>query len=217
MIICLSYFHTCAGKKSIALFFSVVIHILYDLPEYLSSLVTYSTDHEILQAIREGNEIVFRGVFDANYEQLCHYASTIVRDSDEAEDIVQSMFVKLWEQRASLDIKFSVRAYLFKAVRHRCLNHLDHKVIQKKHSDFTLTFSEGSQPPDAFSDELEENVKKAIDSLPPQCKTIFLMSRYEALRHDEIAQRLNISVNTIQNQICKALKILRDELKDMTT
>lgn len=135
---------------------------------------------------------------------------------DEAEDIVQSTFIKIWENQDHLNIKHTIKAYLFKAVYHKCINQLEHRAIKLKYQDYGVRIqSTQVQQPEVFPEELEENIKKAIGKLPPQCRIIFMMSRYEELRYSEIAQKLNISVNTIENQISKALKILRTELKDI--
>lgn len=173
------------------------------------------SDPELIEAIRNGDARVFRQVFDACYDSLCQYAFTIVKDFDQAEDIVQSIFVKLWERRESLEIKTSIRSYLFRSVYNQCINQLEHAAV-KKRFDASVQNSPGvdRQQPDVFPAELEDNIRKAVDNLPQQCRTIFIMSRYEELRYSEIAEKLDISVNTIQNQICKALKLLRDELRD---
>jgi len=163
----------------------------------------------------DGTENTFRKVFDDSYENLCRYAFSIVKDFDLAEDIVQSMFMKLWEKRDELDITTSVQSYLFRSVYNQCLNHLEHRVIKTKY-DATVRVEAGreEQQPDVFPEELGNNIRKAVDTLPPQCRSIFIMSRYEELKYSEIAERLGISVNTIQNQVSKALKLLREALKD---
>jgi RNA polymerase sigma-70 factor (ECF subfamily) len=166
-------------------------------------------------AIRDGNVAVFRQVFDACYESLCRYAFTVLRDADEAEDVVQHMFMKLWERKEELNITSALRSYLFKSVYNQCLNQLEHRSVKSKFQQYKLTLTEAIQQPEVFGDEVDAKIKTAIEALPPQCRTIFLMSRYEEMRHTEIAEKLNISVNTIQNQICKALKILREELKEI--
>jgi RNA polymerase sigma-70 factor (ECF subfamily) len=163
----------------------------------------------------DGSENTFRKVFDECYESLCRYAFSIVKDFDQAEDIVQSMFMKLWEKRSELDINTSVRSYLFRSVYNQCMNQLEHKVIKTKHESIVrVEAGRDEQPPDVFPDELESNIRKAVDALPPQCRSIFIMSRYDELKYSEIAERLGISVNTIQNQVSKALKLLREALKD---
>jgi RNA polymerase sigma-70 factor (ECF subfamily) len=163
----------------------------------------------------DGTRDTFRKVFDSCYEDLCRYAFTIVKDFDIAEDIVQSMFMKLWEMRESVDINTSVRSYLFRSVYNQCINHLEHKAVRTRYDKAAvLDASRIEQQPGVFPEELEENIRKAVDALPPQCRSIFIMSRYEELRYSEIADKLGISVNTIQNQVCKALKLLREALKD---
>jgi len=163
----------------------------------------------------DGTRDTFRKVFDSCYEDLCRYAFTIVKDFDIAEDIVQSMFMKLWEMRDSVDINTSVRSYLFRSVYNQCINHLEHKAVRVRYDKAAvLEPAPDEQQPGVFPDELADNIRKAVDSLPPQCRSIFIMSRYEDLKYSEIAGKLGISVNTIQNQVCKALKLLREALKD---
>ena len=178
--------------------------------------MTNLSEQEIIKAIREGNAEIFRLVFDSYYENLCHYAFTMLKSTEEAEDIVQFLFLKLWDKREQLNIKLTVRSYLFKSVYHRCINHLEHKSIIRDHQKYNQRIANAeAQLPEIFPNELENNIREAINKLPPRCRSIFIMSRYEELTYAEIAKRLNISVNTIQNQICKALRILREELKDM--
>jgi RNA polymerase sigma-70 factor (ECF subfamily) len=175
-------------------------------------------EEDIITAIREGNAVAFQYVFDTCYESLCAYAYTLLRDASEAEDTVQSMFMKLWEKRDTLEIKQSVRSYLFRAVYNQCLNQIEHRAVQSRHRAFSQSeVGDSVHDPDVFPEELEEKVRVAVDNLPPQCKKIFVMSRFDGLRYPEISSRLNLSVNTIQNQICKALKLLREELKDFTS
>src|SRR5437899_2211850 len=144
------------------------------------------SDQWAIGAIRDGNTQAFQGVFDTCFENLCQYAFTIVRDMDEAEDIVQSIFARLWERRKSLDVKYSIRSYLFKSVHNQCINQLEHRTIKRRHQENSQQKWE-VQSPEVFPHELEDNIKRAIDALPPQCRAIFLMSRYDELRHSEIA------------------------------
>lgn len=172
----------------------------------------------IVSSTSDEGEEAFRQVFASCYENLCQYAFTIVRDMDEAEDIVQNMFVKLWEMRTTLEIHTSARSYLFRAVYRQCLNAIDHRTVRQKHHDMhRRTYRMGVQQPEVFPDELEAKVREAIGRLPEQCRIIFQLSRYDELRYAEIAARLGISVNTVENQISKALKQLRLELKDMVS
>jgi RNA polymerase sigma-70 factor (ECF subfamily) len=173
-------------------------------------------EDQIIKGIREGNEMHFKYVFDTYFDVLCNYAFTKLRDMDEAEDAVQGIFVKIWEKRSSLLISQSIRSYLFRAVHNHCINQLEHRAVKQKHFDHKMFRSAvDKQEPQVFPEELEESVKNAIEKLPPQCRAIFKMSRYEEMKYAEIADRLGISINTVENQISKALKMLRSQLSNI--
>lgn len=185
------------------------------IPDPEPKRVITITDQEMIPAIRNGNRDAFRAVFDQCYPDLCQYAFTVLRDMDEAEDVVQSTFIKIWEKREALNVQHALRAYLYKAVYNQCINLLDHRKIKLKHQEYgSHEAKDQVQQPEVFPEELEGHIKAVINELPEQCRRIFMLSRYEELRYAEIADRLNISVNTIENQISKALKILRSKLKD---
>ena len=172
---------------------------------------------ETIKDLREGNHLAFEQLFDDCYEALCRYAYSILRDMDEAEDIVQKTFCKLWDQHESLDIQSSVSSYMYRIVHNNCLNTIHQKTSHQEHN---LNYiSSMNTDVNSTSDYIEStDLQKAIDtalaSLPPQCRKVFEMSRIEQLSYAEIASLLNISTNTVENHISKALKILRVELKD---
>jgi len=171
-------------------------------------------DQQIIQNIQAGDETSYRQLFDVYYETLCHYAFTILRDMDDAEDTVQAVFLKIWEKRNSLMITHTIKSYLYKSVYHHCINQVEHRSVREKYHERTMVERANHfQVPDVFPAELEEQIVAAINTLPPQCRTIFMLSRYEDMKYAEIALKLDISVNTIENQISKALKILRNQLK----
>lgn len=164
----------------------------------------------IVQEIKEGNEHSFQQIFHAYYENLCHYAFTILRDMDDAEDIVQSMFLKIWEKREELTITHTVKSYLYRAVYNQCINQLDRRSVQQRFQEQNAAKTSSSvQHPEIFPDELEARILAAINTLPNQCRTIFIMSRYREMKYAQIAKALDLSVNTIENQMSKALRILR--------
>lgn len=173
-------------------------------------------EHErIVQLIREGNDESFRGIFHAYYEGLCQYAFTLLRDMDDAEDVVQSMFLKIWEKRQTLNITHTIKSYLYKSVYHQCINQFDHRAVRVKFQErVSVEKSQSVQHPEVFPHELEERIVAVIKTLPKQCRTIFMMSRYQEMKYSEIAKELDISVNTIENQISKALRILRAHFND---
>jgi RNA polymerase sigma-70 factor (family 1) len=174
-------------------------------------------DSDILLAIRQGNERVFETVFKKHYQTLCNYACGILKDMDDAEEVVQSIFLKFWEQRAEIEINVSLKSYLYRAVHNTCLNRLKHLKIQETYRQYVGDYLENTH--DSATDildkvELESRIADALEKLPEQCRLIFKMSRFEELKYQEIADRLGLSIKTVENQIGKALKIMRTELAD---
>jgi RNA polymerase sigma-70 factor (ECF subfamily) len=177
------------------------------------------SDEKELESIRAGDETAFEVVFKRYYQTLCNYAYTYLPDREEAEEVVQSAFLVLWERRGS-GIHSSVKAYLFSMVRNSSLNAIKHKKVRQKHAEEQLATHPGAAESVAhtvISNELEERIAKALQKLPEQCRLIFKMNRFEELKYAEIASELNISVKTVENQIGKALKIMRDQLRDYLT
>ena len=173
-------------------------------------------DPTLLQAIRQDDESAFDALFRAYYEPLCHYACSLTDgDLDEAEDLVQQTFVKLWEQRAAFDVQWSVKAYLYKMVHNRCLNRLRDARTREKYKVYNAEQLEQvhEQQPGAAT-ELSERIQKALTTLPPECRRIFELSRFEELKYREIADQLGISIKTVETQMGKALRLMRTELAD---
>ena len=156
----------------------------------------------------------FDQLFNSYYNRLCNYASLVIHDSETAEDIVQDLFAGIWVNRKQLLIKSSFNAYLFRSVYNSCLDHLKHQKIKDRHQ--CLDFS---RPVDSFNDslvfvELLTRIESCIDQLPEQCKKIFRLSRFENLKYKEIAELLNISENSVDTQMRRALNKLKDNLKE---
>jgi len=175
------------------------------------------SDPEIVSAIRQGDEAAFEKTFRTYYSRLCKYANSLLKDSDEAEEVVQTVFLTIWEKRADLEITFSIKAYLYRAVHNHCLNRFKHAAIKEAHKEYSVHFipqSYESVTQAIHASELEEQIEHAVNKLPAQCQKAFRMSRFEELKYQEIAERLDISIKTVENQIGKALRILRVELAD---
>lgn len=154
-------------------------------------------------------------VFRDYYTPLVRYGNTFLKDTDETEDVVQQVFVSLWEKRTQLDIHTSVRAVLYRAVHNACLNRLKHQKVRKDYAgDFKNTQSDSEQTDALEAAELQERINRAIEGMPEQCARIFKMSRFEQLKYQEIADQLGLSIKTVENQMGKALKIIREALKD---
>lgn len=136
-------------------------------------------------------------------------------DPDEAEDLVQQAFVKLWEKRTSLDITWSVKSYLYKMVHNAALNQIRHAKTKEKYHQFNAQPLENAhEMPEDTLPELRQKFQKALQDLPPQCRNIFELSRFEELKYREIAEQLQISVKTVETQMGKALKMMRLHLAD---
>ena len=166
------------------------------------------------------DDLAFERLFKAHYKELHVYASVILKDEDVAEEIVQNMFLKFWEKRKLLQIQSSVKAYLYKCTYNDCLNHLKHQKIKTKYQDFAIyTMNDQHEPASAKAEltELELKLREALNELPEHCRTIFQMSRFEELKYKEIATQLGISIKTVENQMGKALRILRIKLADFIT
>lgn len=161
------------------------------------------------------DETAFEAVFRTHYGVLCNYACSFLDDRDEAEEIVQTAFVACWEKRLLPDVHTSVKAYLFAMVRNSCLNSLNRKKMLEKYAEEkkrSAPSSDGTQPLEQA--ELKQHIAVALKKLPEQCRVIFAMSRFEDMKYAEIATELNLSVKTVENQIGKALKMMREQLRE---
>jgi RNA polymerase sigma-70 factor (family 1) len=175
------------------------------------------TEKKHLYGLRSGDIIVFEMIFSTHYQPLCNYAFTFVRDKDEAEEIVQGAFLMVWEKRESIEIRTSLKSYLYTMVRNACLNVIKHQKVRQRHAarQFAVTDqSQDSVSNQVMAAELEERIQDAMESLPEQCRMVFKLSRFEELKYAEIADQLNISIKTVENHMGKALKIMRQQLKD---
>ena len=167
--------------------------------------------------LKEGDINAFEMFFKTYYQPLCNYAYSFIRDRDEAEEIVQSAFLAMWEKRETLDIKTSLKSYLYTMVRNTSLNVIKHEKIKQKYIGEALAVEERSHDnvvQKVLSSELEEKIHHAMESLPEQCRLVFKLSRFEELKYSEIAEQLEISIKTVENQMGKALKIMREQLRD---
>ena len=174
-------------------------------------------DTSLLHSIKKGDEQVFEKLFKDQYPVLCGYARKYLDDTDQAEEIVQEMFFNFWRKREKMNINTSVEAYLFRSVRNACLNYLKHLKIREEYRLATnqeIRQKEQEVHDNVIALELQERIEHVIDQLPPERKRIFKMSRYEELKYKEIAEKLNLSVKTIEAQMSKALKFLRLQLSD---
>jgi RNA polymerase sigma-70 factor (family 1) len=161
------------------------------------------------------SETGFKVLFNTHYLALVRYAFSFLKDNAAAEDVVQLQFVKLWEKRMEQSIHSSVKAFLYTSVYHACLNAIKHEVIKTHYAKEIMTTQPETHAIDQLQHkELKIKIDKALEFLPAQCALIFKMSRFEELKYQEIADKLGLSIKTVENQMGKALKILREQLKE---
>ena len=174
-------------------------------------------DNEIIRRIREGDTGQFESLFRSSYVSLVRYAKTIIRDHDTAEEIVQDLFVKLWQDRQKLTIEISLNGYLFRSVHNRCLHWLDHSRVVDRHArEMAAGEMQNAQSPVEIIqyNELQLKIADILEKLPVRCGKIFCMNRFEGLKYSEIAEKLSVSVKTVEANMGRALKEFRKALKE---
>ena len=168
--------------------------------------------------IKMGDEQAFELLFRKYHVRLCGFANKYSNDPEEAREVVQEVFIKIWEGREDIDPEESLRAYIFKITRNICINKLRRKQVESKYIEiYKLVYTETREfsPYDSLlADELNENITNALKKIPSKCRRIFDLSRVEGLKYREIADRLQISQKTVEAQMSKALHILRYELRE---
>ncbi|WP_228466753.1 RNA polymerase sigma-70 factor [Adhaeribacter swui] len=178
---------------------------------------TEFTNAELIGLLIEGDELAFEQVFKTHFKALHAYAFTIVKDQETAEEIVQALFLRLWEKKETLDLQTNLKAYLYRSVYNDSLNYLKHQKVKLKyqnHQVYQMKNESDNAANRVQLSELENQLQRALTELPEQCRTIFQLSRFEELKYQEIADHLNLSIKTVENQMGKALKLLRLKLVD---
>ena len=174
-------------------------------------------DKEIVRRIRQGDIKQFESLFRSSYVSLVRYAKSLINDHDEAEEIVQDLFFRLWQDRDKIEIKSSLNGYLFRSVHNRCLHHIDHARVVERHAvmmSYKQTDSQDSPSDILHYKELQIKIAAILKKLPERCGTIFYMNRFEGLKYTEIAEKLSVSVKTVESNMGKALKEFRKELTE---
>jgi len=161
------------------------------------------------------NKDDFEEVFRIHYSNLCAYANQFLNDVDASEEVVQDIFYKLWNNREKIEISSSVKSYLFRSVRNSCLNTIKHINIReeyKEHNEREMKTEESNYDDIMQTSEIEEKIRETIDLLPTERRKVFIMSRFDGLKYKEIAEKQNISIKTVENQMGKAIKFMREKL-----
>jgi RNA polymerase sigma-70 factor (ECF subfamily) len=161
-------------------------------------------------------EDLFRQCFHANYEGLHRYAFTILKDNEEAKDMVQSAFSNLWQKRSQVNMETGARAYLYTSVHNLCLNAVRKKSNASQYQAHLAALAKRYESSDVLAEkELAAKIAWALDQLPPRCREVFLASRFEGKKYAEIAAEMDISVKTVEAQMGKALAQLRTHLSEL--
>lgn len=175
-------------------------------------------EREWIEKIQAGNEQAFREMFHAHYSKLCGFAADYLDSVDRARDIVQDVFLKVWRQREKWEVHTSLKSYLYQAVRNRALNEIrrsDTKDRFESYLEYTSKELDQRTAADTVHmKNLSEDVEEAISDLPDRRRMAFLLHRRHGFTYKEIARIMEISPKTVENQIGRALKTLRDQLAD---
>jgi RNA polymerase sigma-70 factor (ECF subfamily) len=200
----------CYYKKP---FLSAAIKIV----QQQTTTATILHNDTIITLLAKRDENTFEYVFKAYYKNLYSYVCTILKEETYAEEIVQQVFFKLWDKADTISIAGPVAAYLYRAVHNESLNYLKHQKVKsahRMHVVYSMKDAIESAPKTLQTKELEKKIRDSLNELPEQCRTIFQMSRFDEMKYREIAEALGIAVKTVENQMGKALKILREKLVD---
>jgi RNA polymerase sigma-70 factor (ECF subfamily) len=184
----------------------------------------YNFEENIIEELISGNHKAFEKIFNTYYKKLYVFSKEYVIDSETARELVQEAFVKLWEVKNQLRADTNIPAYLYTMVRNNSINFLKQSIVKKKYAEYSqfkyqqyllnyyALIDESSEK--LIYKELEDKIHDIIEHLPKKCKTVFKLSRFQELKHKEIASQLNISVKTVENHIAEALKRIHIQLAD---
>ncbi len=201
-------------------FYQFKIYILH--AEFFSNFMPTKLENKLLERIRKGDVDAFRELYSEYFQRLYLFAQKFV-EPELAKDFVQDCFLELWKNRSKLQINNSFSAYLFTVVKNKCFKHFqkekarlnvqDDLLLRLKQEELNFfMYSEKS----ILEFEINDRIRKTIDKLPPKCAEVFNESRFNGLQNKEIAEKLEMSVKTVEMHISKALKLFRDEFKDMS-
>jgi RNA polymerase sigma-70 factor (family 1) len=178
-----------------------------------------SSDNLLVIRIRDDSRDAFKLLYDRYNKKIYYFALKYLRNAEEAEELVQSVFISIWEHRKSLDERMAVKSYIYRSAVNYIYNYLKKKAIRTRFIEEELQKDEllSNQTWDqVLLHDLEKSINLIVESLPPQQQKIFRMSRYDGLSHEKIAKDLDISVRTVENQIHRSLSIIKTRLKEIT-
>src|SRR3954463_11165364 len=179
--------------------------------EHLTSAMD---ERELLVRLRAGDDAAYEAIFRQWYAPLVASTTVLLRDRGPAEEVVQDVLLELWRRRESITFETSLRAYLFQAARNRGLNYLRRQRVEARGEATIAAAMPTPEPADSEARESELNlaIQSAIAGLPDRCRQVFELSRVQGLKYSEIATALGISVKTVEAQMGKALRVMREKL-----
>ena len=173
------------------------------------------TDGELMQEIKAGNMLAFDELYRKYSKRLYKFSYSILKTKEEAENITQDVFLNLWMNREKVEKSSSVKYYIFTIAYNSAISIIRKKIKDSSYIEYVKTLQDVFQEPVDLQieyKELDEKLNEIINALPDQQKKVYLLNRVEGLKYSEIANRLNISINTVENHISRALKKIREKL-----
>ena len=181
-----------------------------------AKILELNSDKDLVASVRQGKTEAFDILFMKYCQKLYHFAHGFLRSHEEAEGVVQEVFVQLWEQRVQLKPEYSFNSYIFTVTKNRVFNIIRKRVYERKYLDslsVKQVLHDFATEDQLNFRELLEISQEAIDALPPKRKQVFRMSREQGMTYEEIARHLGVSRKTVENQMVEALKALRSHLQ----
>lgn len=179
-------------------------------------------EEEWASRIREGDAAAFESLFHAYYDRLCVHAERLLGSLDEAEEVVSEVFLRIWKRRGDWKLHGTVKSYLYRSVRNQALMRLEHREVRNRaratmmdRQDTVPAMPSPPASPDAVTElrELEKAVAVAIGELPARTRETYCLHREQGLSYVEIAEVMEVSIFTVKNQLSRALKLLREQLR----
>lgn len=178
---------------------------------------TNQVENNLLKLLSKGDKDAFSVIFKTYYVDLVLFANTYIHDKAVAEEIVQEMFIKLWEKHKTLNITTSLKSYLLKSIQNKCFDWIQHLKVRDSYRNYQLQYPElykNNTEEYILHSELNKQIEKVFEQLSPEIVKTFKMNRFDGLKYNEIAEELDVSLRTVESRISKALLAFRKIIKN---